>query len=172
MANGMKSFIERETPETLENDCVDEFISYCKDNDIHPTPRQVNKMLLPEMRNRISTRNNTADKTDQWSKPARLAPQHIAKCMLAFENIIKLSMTEKGSIRPKDAALAIYCDKGPFKGTYTFDMDVITAKINEYSSALKGNEIDALLSYLNSNAPLRRRTLDENLIAVQNGIFD
>lgn len=171
MANGMKSYVERTTPTSLERDCVDNFIKHCEANNIHPEPYQAEKMLLSQIRSEIATRNNTADKTDQWSKPVRLTPTQIAKCMIAFDHVRLVAFAD-GSFSHENDELALYQTEGKAQGLYSADRDILTRRILEYSESIRAREVEDVIRMLRALAPKVSRTQEKDLIAVNNGLFD
>lgn len=171
MANGLKSYVEKTTPTSLERDCVDNFIKHCKENNIHPEPYQAEKMLLSQIRSEISTRNNTADKTDQWSKPVRLSPTQIAKCMIAFDHVRLVAFAD-GSFSHENDELALYQPDGKAQGLYSADRDILTRRILEYSESIRAREVEDVIRMLRALAPKVSRTQEKNLIAVNNGLFN
>lgn len=171
MGSGQKSFVSKETLTSLMDATVDEFIDMLKSMSVYPTPQEAERMLVPELRNRIDIRNNTADKTDQWKKPSTLLPVHIARIMCVIDEVRRIKFMSKSRHRNNDL-LALYQDSGPNVGLYTYDEEIITARIREYSSTLRLDAVKEVLGILREIAPEAEKCADRDLIPVNNGIFN
>lgn len=69
-------------------------------------------------------------------------------------------------------ALAIYCDSGKNAGLYDMDEDAIKRIIEQYGPNMTEKEIKDVFAKLERNAPLLSLTQNQDLIPVQNGVFD
>lgn len=173
MANGtgQKQFQERETPTSLENKVLERFIAYIEGLDEKPEPSIAEKMLLPEIRQAIDIRNRTADKTDIWSKPARLTPYQIARVMCTIDTVRSVSYIEGTNDHSRDV-LAMYMWEGKAEGLYIFDTSTIRNRIKEYSTALRMRDIEEVFEHLKDMAEQVLVCQEPDFVPVNNGIFN
>ena len=168
---GIKPFLKKETPTSLERQVVDEFIEHARTLAKLPSPSQMEQMLLSEIRNRIDNRNNSANKDDLWSKPSRLSPWQIAALMIEFDHVRSIKFVSKSRVRENDL-LGMYQPNGKNKGLYVYDENDVKQRIAEYSASIRGREVDEAYAFLKLFAPAVERCADIDLIPVNNGIFN
>lgn len=109
----------------------------------------------------------------KWSWPAilRINDYQIAQCMLKKEHIANISQTENAHSNDQNL-LGIYETDGREQGTYAIDNNALIAKINDYVSGLDTKAQKEVIANLKANAPIISKTVDPDLIPVNNGIFD
>lgn len=168
---GHNHFRERETLTSLEARVLAQFIEHIKSLPDMPEPAIAEKMLLPEIREAIDIRNNTADKTDQWAKPARLSPYQIASVMCVIDTIRSVSYIEGSNDHSRDV-ICMYVSEGLMEGLYTFDTSTIRKRIKKYSQSIRMREIDEVLEHLRDMAEKTCVCTEPDFVPVNNGIFN
>lgn len=108
------------------------------------------------------------DKALKWTMPKSIEPFQLAKCIIKANHAINLSYVDDSA----EGEVAVYCDNGIQKGLYTTDLDYINKIIYSYHSGITKQAVDEVMSRLRSWSPRRTRTLDRDLIPVNNGIYD
>ena len=97
-----------------------------------------------------------------FSLPANV----IVKIILTLYPIASLKL-EGGT-----TALALYCESGKNTGLYDMDEDAIKRIIEQYGPNMTEKEIKDIFAKLERNAPLLNLTQNQDLIPVNNGVFD
>lgn len=118
-----------------------------------------------------------ADKTNgcTFRIPEDLTNQQIGIIMLRMYCMVKLSYIESSDYTKDDnAELAIYIDN-PFDtayGLYTTSTGYIKSLIQSYHRGLQDKDIDNIIAWLRNSVPTVQRTISNDLVAVNNGIFN
>ena len=118
-----------------------------------------------------------ADKTQvcPYKITEDLSNQQIGIIMMCLYCIVKLSYIESSDYTKDDTAeLAIYIDN-PFDtayGLYTTSTNYIQSIIQSYNQNMKEKDIKDVVVWLKNNVITIQRTISNDLVAVNNGIFN
>lgn len=95
--------------------------------------------------------------------------QESAMLICRFEPVARIitSPMDRSQTRP-----ALYIADGPDAGTYSIADDVIRRVVNAWSNDISDAMFKKTYKKLNQCAPLRERTIDPDLVPVNNGIFN
>lgn len=141
------------------------------DKDNIPSPSTVEKELLGTVKEHFDMRNATADKGDRWRMPITLEPIQIAHVMAELHHICRIA-TSSINIDPELDFLAIYQHSGDEEGTYITAEDKFRKIAREYNYTMNSREFSEVMVALRELVPRKMENRDEDLIAVNNGIFD
>ncbi len=136
-----------------------------------PSPSDIEAELLTLTRDTLMVENQSRAKGDKLTLPTKLFPSQIADIMLKLYPIVRICCGGTNA-DPAYDLLAIYVDDGPDEGIYTTDEDVFKRIARGYNYSMTGREMSDTLELLKINAPRVNRTVEKDLIAVGNGIFD
>lgn len=119
----------------------------------------------------VSMHNSNIGKGEsdrKWTMPKTIEPFQIALCMLKINHAIVISFTDDSA----DGEVAVYCEDGINKGLYTTDRNYINKIIYSYNFGIQKNAVDEVISRIYAWGPRKTRSLDPDLIPVNNGIFN
>lgn len=135
-----------------------------------PDARTAQRDLLEMTQDEIELANAAImNKDRKWEMVKRLLPIQVAKLMLTFDNVIKVSFT--GGNGDYDM-VATYVGEGPQEGIYTVQSNDIHNIAMRYSYTMTEKEWQETYNILTRLAPQRELCKDQNLVVVGNGIFD
>ena len=112
--------------------------------------------------------NSNLDKSQaalKWSMPKNIEPFQLAMCLIKRNNAINLSYVDNDS----SSEVALYDES---EGIYTVNVDDIMREILAYSTSANKSFTDEVFVQLRALAPRRSRTIDVDLIPVNNGIYN
>ena len=112
--------------------------------------------------------NSNLDKSQaalKWSMPKNIEPFQLAMCLIKRNNAINLSYVDNDS----SSEVALYDES---EGIYTVNVDDIMREILSYSTSANKSFTDEVFVQLRALAPRRSRTIDVDLIPVNNGIYN
>lgn len=141
------------------------------DMDNPPTPKQLQRELIAKTNQWIKNRNAQADKGDSWGRMQSLVPAQIAMIMAHMHHICRISVSEADMGSDYDM-VAIYQPTGPNKGVYDTSTDTFREIARTYCFTLNGSSFDEVMLALRDMVPRKPRTLDRDLVNVNNGIFN
>ena len=101
----------------------------------------------------------------KWSMPKNIEPFQLAMCLIKRNNAINLSYVDNDS----SSEVALYDEN---EGIYTVNVDDIMREILAYSTSANKSFTDEVFVQLRALAPRRYRTIDVDLIPVNNGIYN
>lgn len=107
----------------------------------------------------------------KWKLPTDLLPYQIASILTNLHHAA-LIVLNSANIDSDHAILAVYNTSGPNVGLYTIERDEFLKLAYTYKPTLTSKEFDEVLQALRSMVPLRQRSNNEDLIPVNNGVFD
>lgn len=140
-----------------------------------PKPVVIEKSILDKLTNTIlvvnSTRTNTKMGDSRLPIPKTLPPAVIAMILMRLFPICKIDVSD-GTLDLLSDRLAIYQSTGPNEGLYVTDEQIFTKLIMTYNFSASLNAVQQCINILFTQAPRRQRTLDPDLVAVNNGIFN
>lgn len=117
----------------------------------------------------INSYNNNHDA--KWKLPSDLLPYQLALILTKLHHAA-LIVLNSANIGSDHAILAIYNTTGSNAGLYTMERDEFLKLAYTYKPTLTSKEFDEVLQALRSMVPLRQRSSNEDLIPVNNGVFD
>lgn len=151
----------------LVKKATDKYLKTIDPNDFNPQDVAVG--LVNATCIEINSYNKANDA--KWKLPADLLPYQIA-LILTKLHYAALIVLNSANISSDHAILAIYNTTGPNEGLYTMERDEFLKLAYTYKPTLTSKEFDEVLQALRSMAPLRQRSNNEDLIPVNNGVFD
>lgn len=154
--------------DTLVKNITKEYVANI-DLDNLPHPDVVKDDILTEIRNAVKCANELLPKTDRVKIPQNLSHAQIADIILQCYNIVLINMDDNEVDSDSETLLAIYDEQ---TGLYTFDENVIKRIARRYYYNASNRELNEVISYLKSYAPIVKRNTDANLVPLANGIFN
>ncbi len=130
-------------------------------------------MLTLETRAAVKNYNiaNKLQKGEAYPIPLSLNADQTAKLLLKKERIVCINTS--GDEKASDYKLAVmYQDCGPEEGTYSSNEKYFKCKIREIKPNITKAELDIVKDMIESKAPAVEVNHDEDLIAVNNGLFN
>lgn len=146
---------------------------YIKKIDPHnvPAPNEIAHDLNLATRGEFVVRNIGAAKNDQWRLPSTLYALQIAMIISAFEKVICIIVNEMERC-PELEPIAVYMDSGEMEGLYDISDLSIKKVIHKYDCMADEKKVREIIAFLREMLPHKLRTMDPNLVAVNNGIFN
>lgn len=136
------------------------------DQERHPSLEDVKQEILDYEATIVIALNTLYTKKEKI--PKKLYPSQIADILLTFFHIINIITSEYGNTE-SNKKLAIYDEKN---GVYSFSSICIKDMILDLNYLISTKELSEVMSFLSQKAPIKKRTMNPDLIAVNNGIFD
>lgn len=106
-----------------------------------------------------------------WIAPSTLPPSQIALILNHQYHIVLLNLTNSESDSDLDQ-LAVYQTQGINKGIYTGDDDDLARLARQYNFNISTRDIKEIMAILRTIVPHVSRNLNQDLIPVNNGIFN
>ena len=162
--------------------CTDEYVSQI-DVDDPPTPVTAESELVSKVSDMCRAENNIAFQIasanaqgakvsiDKLRAPSKLCASQIAALMLKIYHIVRIKCGGVNS-DPSYDLLAIYQTDGDEEGIYTTDEAVFKRLAKQYNYSISSKELADVMEMIGLDAPRVSRTMDRDLIAVNNGIFN
>ena len=136
-----------------------------------PSPDTIEQELVDKMNDAIDVENALLPKNGKIRRVKKLFPHQIAALMLTFYNIVRVKCGGENA-DPAYDILAIYSTDGPTRGIYVTDDDAFKRIAMQYDYTITAVDLKNVLAILLVEAPRVERTMDKDLIAVNNGIFN
>lgn len=146
---------------------TDKYLKTIDPNDFNPQDVAVG--LVNATCVEINSYNKANDA--KWKLPTDLLPYQIALILTKLHHAA-LIVLNSANIDSDHAILAVYNTSGPNVGLYTMERDEFLKLAYTYKPTLTSKEFDEVLQALRSMVPLRQRSNNEDLIPVNNGVFD
>lgn len=134
-----------------------------------PTIDQIAETLVTQTSTACAVYNTSVDKSMKIKPPTSLLPAQIGAVILELFPVCRIAMAENNL---SGAVLALYQTDGPNEGIYDTDEDTIQNFVSQFKWSITTKEIEEVIAYLNRKAAIRVRCSDQDLIAVNNGIFN
>ncbi|WP_310605298.1 DNA primase family protein [Anaerosporobacter sp.] len=141
------------------------------DPDCLPSPSDIESELVSTIKKAVVLENQNLSKTEKLTAPQKLCASQIALVMLHTHNIVRVKTCE-GNVNPDYDLLAIYKDNGVNEGIYVTDETEFKRVAHSYNFSITSKELHDVMEMLLMHAPRVSRTMDRDLIAVNNGIFN
>lgn len=136
-----------------------------------PTLDDLKGDLIDATQKAFQLENSVKDKGMAWRMPDTLTPWQIAALILKIHHVHYISCTESRSSSDYDV-LGVYQETGPDAGLYVTDLNVLSNLIAEYDILADSRKIEEVIKILQRTADRCPRCTDQDLIPVNNGIFD
>lgn len=136
-----------------------------------PEPQDLVQELYTRTLTEIELENVNRQKGSKLPTKNNITPSQLADILLLFHKICVINFVGDLSDSKKDV-LAIYNDEGENKGVYTIDELQLRKLAMKYCYNLTNSEFKELQSMLGAKAERKTRTIDRDLIAVNNGVFN
>lgn len=162
--------------------CTDDYVSQI-DVDDPPEPVVAESELVSRVADMCRAENTVAFQAaqaaspgskvsiDKLRAPSKLCASQIAALMLRIYNIVRVKCGGVNS-DPSYDLLAIYQNDGDEEGIYTTDESVFKRLAKQYNYSISSKELADVMEMIGLDAPRVSRTMNRDLIAVNNGIFD
>lgn len=150
--------------------CTDDYLEQI-DLDNPPAPVDIEAELVTLVKDACILENQIRAKGDTLKAPTKLCPSQIASIMLRVHNIVRVKCGGENA-DPNYDLLAIYQNSGDRAGLYITDEDVFKSIAKQYNYSINKREVDDVIEMIRIDAPRVSRTINRDLIAVNNGIFD
>ena len=136
-----------------------------------PTPDEIKGNILDNSRNAVEMYNSIAQPRAKWKMPTELVPFQVAYVMLRLHYVALINMSET-EVNPDRMVLGVYVDEGDDEGIYTTNETKIRSIARRYKRGLSRKEFQEMLDILREEVPTVKRCSEQNLVPVNNGIFD
>lgn len=136
-----------------------------------PTPDEIKGNILDNSRNAVTLYNSIAQQGSKWKVPTELTPFQVAYVMLKLHYVALINMSGTET-NPDRMVLGVYVDEGDDEGIYTTNETKIRSIARRYKRGLSRKEFQEMMDILREEVPTVKRCEEQNLIAVNNGIFD
>ena len=136
-----------------------------------PEPSEIEAELVTIVKDACMFENDTRPRGDKLVPPKKLCPSQIAAIMLKLNHIARLKCGGANA-DPAYDLLAIYMESGPDAGTYVTSDDVFKRIAVQYNYSISSRELNDVMEMIMLSAPRISKTMDKDLIAVNNGIFN
>lgn len=150
--------------------CTDDYLDQI-DIDNPPTPADIEAELVTKVKDACLLENQIRAKGDTLRPPTKLCPSQIASIMLKLYHIVRVKCGGENA-DPAYDLLAIYQDTGVNEGIYITDEDVFKRIAKSYNIMITGRELNDVMEMIRIDAPRVSRTIDRDLVAVNNGVFN
>ena len=141
-----------------------------------PSPHEVEAELINRIADATNAFNNYMKrKHGSFHQPIRynLSETQLAMILVYLHGVSRIAMQGLTQKKAEDV-IGIYCNdpNDQSYGLYCLDPMGLYVVASSYSSAFSSKQIQTLNMKLHEIAPRRSATIDRNLVAVNNGIFD
>ena len=136
-----------------------------------PSARVIEQELLDAVNDRIEVENVGHRKKAQMPFLRSLTHSQIAQVLMRLHSIARIPMAGENADKDYDL-IGMYQADGPDAGLYVTDEDSIREVAVRYNNLLTTNEFREVMTALRSQAPRRPKTMERDLVAVNNGVFD
>lgn len=135
------------------------------------TPNELKGTIIANSRNEILIYNSIAQPGAKWKVPTELNSYQTAYILIHMH---KVALIETGVSENNEdkLLLGIYVEDGDRKGTYVTTETQIRRIARQYKKSLTKKELGEIMDILREDAPRVQRCTEENLVPVNNGIFD
>ena len=150
---------------------TDEYLATTKGQDPNTPPDVVQGDILEEIEKRIVAENAIRATGTKWQVPVKLSPFQIADIIAVRHPVALIPIAGRNSDR-EYCLLGLYQDTGDNMGLYDTSDEVIDELAESYCYEMTEFELKEMKRVLRRKAPCKTPTMEKNLIAVNNGIFD
>lgn len=133
-------------------------------------PRDIKDDLRKLVYDRLQVENALLPKNQHTKMPSNLLNSQIAEIILHTQPVVNVACAGMDA-DPELDLLCIYQSTGPDMGLYSANKNVIGNLIEEFNYNAGSKNISEVISILRRRAPRMERTIDRDLIPVNNGVF-
>ena len=160
------------TYETQDMVVMEQLEAFLEDLDTTTPLLELGADLLSTTNSAINSINSQRTKDEPKIKSlSALLPVQVAGIIQKTNHIIRIDYSKYGSDR-ESSPLAMYVADGPGAGTYTTEVELIARIIKEIAPSQGIRFKDEVVAILKMEAPQKQRESNENLIPLNNGIYD
>lgn len=141
------------------------------DLDNPPSPEDISIELLKEIEDQIILENQLRSKGTGFRVPETLAFDQIASLMAILYPIARIACAGSNADSEYDL-LALYMDGGPNEGIYVTSEEELYKLARRFNRRMTSRDFEEVLYVLRTLVPRKIRCVDQDLIAVNNGIFN
>jgi len=134
-------------------------------------PSYVESQVLYECRSAINLENSLRDKNAKIRGIDELLPAQIADILVYSYPIVRIAGAGKNADEDQDM-IAIYQFEGPDEGLYVASEVRFRELVRKYNYAITSKQTSEVYLSVMEKLPRSQRCQQENLVAVNNGIFD
>ncbi len=134
------------------------------------SPEKIKEELLQRFHDRLDIENSALANNRKLPYPRELPPCVVAQILLHLYHFRRIIWA--GTAKDGNCDLSLYQTDGYDRGIYVSDYAEMRNLIRLYNYSFSSREVDEVINILSDTAPVCRRSEDEDLIAVNNGIFD
>lgn len=138
---------------------------------VSPSPDDITGEILERCTQAVLMHNEVAQHGNKWKVPVGLSPFQIAYLVLQFHHVILLD-TKTSNGRRDHMALALYMKEGPEEGIYITSRIGFSRMIRQYKSSIQRKEVSQIMNILREEVPKMKLCTDDNLVAMNNGIYN
>lgn len=142
---------------------------------VDASPSSIERQLIEHTNAAFTIRNEALGSVikhrGRYAPILAITPSQTAALLLVRHSVVSIRPSGKNT-DPDFDMLAIYQTDGPDKGIYASSLKVIRSTMRSYNSALTKKDAEEIVAILEESAPRRERSLDRDLIPVNNGIFN
>lgn len=160
------------TYETQDMVVMEQLGAFLEDLDTTTPLLELGADLLSATNSSINSINSQRTKDEPKIKSlSALLPVQVAGIVQKTNHIICIDYSKHGSDRGS-SPLAMYVAEGPDAGIYTTEVELITRIIKEITPSRDTAFRKEVIDILKMEAPQKQRESNENLIPLNNGIYD
>lgn len=137
-----------------------------------PDRAKIKEEIVNQTRIIVDAQNSLLSKTTKLKVPDRLANVQIARIIELVEPVICISCEKRESDETEFDLIGIYQYGGPDEGIYNTSDKALRQLIEEYNFTAVERDMEEVRQILRRHLPRKRRCMDRDLIAVNNGIFN
>ncbi len=136
-----------------------------------PSPADLKAQLFEATYNEIELRNAVLPKSYKLKCPTGLTPYQIYLVVCRLYHVRRVSCAGNNADRDLDL-LAVYQTDGPDRGLYIDSELALRKIIRQFNDNMTFTDIRNVMDMLQETVPHVTRTVEPNLIPVNNGVFD
>lgn len=160
------------TYETQDMVVMEQLEAFLEDLDTTTPLLELGADLLSATNSAINSINSQRTKDEPKIKTlSALLPVQVAGIIQKTNHIIRIDYSKYGSDR-ESSPLAMYVADGPGAGIYTTEVELIARIIKEIAPSQGIRFKDEVVAILKMEAPQKQRESNENLIPLNNAIYD
>lgn len=142
------------------------------DKDNIPSNSQIAKELIERVREEFSLENALRVKGEKWLIPQQLTNAQIALIVRFKYSIVKIACGGREKTSEGQELLGVYQTHGPDEGLYTTSNDDFWKIMKGFNFNLSIKAFEEIMVIIKKESPLVEPCNDQDLIAVNNGIFN
>ena len=154
---------------------VDDYLSQNpqgKMNGTFPNRAKIKEDIVNQTRTAIEMQNALLSKGTKLRIPDRLANVQIARIIYKVELVAVISCEKRDVEESPFDLIGVYNDDGPNAGIYDTSDRTLNHLIFKYNGAATAKDLEEVRHFLRELLDRKRRCMDQDLIAVNNGIFN